>query len=87
MNIDGEFVHNVSQVLGIWNDDEKYNFLDRLEISKHSTKGLKTLHDLSIVHKDFKPENLLVFGTTDKICVKLTNFDDVYNLKTVAKTN
>ena len=26
LNIDGEFVHTVSQVLEIWNDDEKYNF-------------------------------------------------------------
>ena len=26
LNIDGEFVHTVSQVLEIWNDNEKYNF-------------------------------------------------------------
>ena len=26
LNIDGEFVHTVSQVLEIWNDDKKYNF-------------------------------------------------------------
>ena len=71
LNIDGEFVHTVSQVLEIWNDDEKYNFLERLNISIQSTKGLKAPHDLSIVHKDFQPENVLVSGTTDKICVKL----------------
>ena len=71
LNIDGEFVHTVSQVLEIWNDDGKYNFLERLDISIQSTKGLKAPHDLSIVHKDFQPENVLVSGTTDKICVKL----------------
>ena len=71
LNIDGEFVHTVSQVLEIWNDDEKYNFLERLDISIQSTKALKAPHDLSIVHKDFQPENVLVSGTTDKICVKL----------------
>ena len=87
LNIDGEFVHTVSQVLEIWNDDESYNFLERLDISIQSTKGLKALHDLSMIHKDFKPANLLVSGTTDRICVKLTDFDDVYDLKTVAKTN
>ena len=87
LNIDGEFVHTVSQVLEIWNDDDKYNFLERLDISIQSTKVLKALHDLTIVHKDFKPESLLVSGTTNKICVKLTDFDDVYYLKTVAKLN
>ena len=86
-HIDGEFVHTVSQVLEIWNEDEKNNFLERLEISIQSTKGLKGPHDLRIVHKDFKPENLSVSNTTNKICVKLTDFDDVYDLKTVAKTN
>ena len=87
LNIDGEFVHTVSQVLEIWNNDEKYKFLERLDISIQSTKSLKALHDLSIVHKDFKPENLLVSGTSDKIYIKLTDFDDVYGLKTIAKTN
>ena len=61
--------------------------MERLDISIQSTKGLKALRDLSIVHKDFEPENLLVSSITDKICVKLTDFDDVYDLKTIAETN
>ena len=65
----------------------KVQFLERLDISIQSAKGLKALHDLSIVHKDSEPENLLVSSTTDKICVKLTDFDDVYDLKTIAETN
>ena len=85
LNIDGEFAHTVSKVLEIWNDDEKYNFLERLDISIQSTKGLKALHDLSLVHKDFKPENLLVSGTTDKICVKLTDLNKSDKVKWISR--
>ena len=40
--------------------------------------GLKVLHDTKIIHKDFKPSNLLVSGMTDNKKVKLSDFDDLF---------
>ena len=43
--------------------------------------GLKALHDMQIIHKDFKPSNLLVSGMTENMKVKLSDFDDLFILK------
>ena len=55
-----------------------------------ASQGLKALHDTQIIHKDFKPSNLLVSGMTDNIKVKLSDFDDLLILKnttTATQTN
>ena len=79
--IDGEVIHNVSQLLSIWNDDELFIFSSRANIVMQASLGLKALHDMQIIHKDFKPSNLLVSGMADNIKVKLSDFDDLFILK------
>ena len=90
MLIDGEVIHNVSQLLSIWNDDELFIFSSKANIVMQASLGLKALHDMQIIHKDFKPCNLLVSGIADNIKVKLSDFDDLFILKnttTATQTN
>ncbi|XP_047135313.2 probable serine/threonine-protein kinase DDB_G0272254 [Hydra vulgaris] len=77
VNVGDECVNNVSQMIKIFNENDHYVLNERLDIIKQATLGLKTLHDFGIVHRDFKPSNLLVTGTLSKLCVKLTDFDDL----------
>ena len=45
---------------------------------------------MQIIHKDFRPSNLLVSGMADNIKVKLSDFDDLFILKnttTATQTN
>ena len=86
VNIDGESASSVSQVLEIWNEDNKFVFADRLDMIKQATAGLQALHENDIVHKDFKPSNLLVTGTSDRIVVKVSDFDDFYEIKKTVAT-
>ena len=89
MLIDGEVIHNVSQLLSIWNDDELFIFSSRANIVMQASLWLKA-HDMQIIHKDFKTSNLLVSGTADNVKVKLSEFDDQFILKnktTATQTN
>ena len=78
MLIDGEVIYNVSQLLSVWNDNELFIFSSRAGIVMQASLGLKVLHDTKIIHKDFKPSNLLVSGMTDNKKVKLSDFDDLF---------
>ena len=90
MLINGEVIHNVSQLLPVWNDDELFIFSTRRSIVMSASLGLKALHDMEIIYKDFKPSNLLVSDMQDNIKVKLSDFDDLFILKnttTATQTN
>ncbi|XP_065642386.1 serine/threonine-protein kinase Chk2-like [Hydra vulgaris] len=67
----------VSVMIKIFNENDHYVLNERLDIIKQATLGLKTLHHFGIVLRDFKPSNLFVTGTFNKLCVKLTDFDDL----------
>ncbi|XP_057298807.1 receptor-interacting serine/threonine-protein kinase 1-like [Hydractinia symbiolongicarpus] len=68
-------------MVSILNENEQFVFAQRLGIVKKATSGLKALHDQGIVHKDFKPSNLLICGTADRVVVKVADFDDMYDIK------
>ena len=92
LNIGDESVHSTTQLLEIWNEDDVFIFSDRLNIVKQATTGLTFLHENGIIHRDFKPSNLLVTGKSCDICVKVGDFDDFYSIKnttlaTTANTN
>ncbi len=81
LNFDGEIVHNASQLLDIWNDEENFNLHNRFNIIKQATAGLEALHRSGIIHRDFKPSNLLVTGVLSNILIKVSDFDDFYGIK------
>ena len=77
---DGEKISNVSQLMDVWNEENCFNFDERLSIIIQATEGLQYLHSKNILHKDFKPTNLLVKGMLNDVYVKLCDFDDIYIL-------
>ncbi|XP_065680624.1 calcium/calmodulin-dependent protein kinase type IV-like isoform X1 [Hydra vulgaris] len=64
--------NNVSQMIKIFNENNHYVLNERLDIIKQATLSLKTLHHFGIVHRDFKPSNLLVTGTFGQIMRQIT---------------
>jgi len=74
-------VNNVAELMDVFGENEYFNLKERLEILLQSAKGLQYLHNNSIIHKDFKPNNCLVTGTLDKMVVKVADFDDVFEIK------
>ena len=82
--IENEYIRNVAELLEVCNDDEKYVFSDRMNIVMQAATGIKALHDNKIIHKDIKPTNLLVSGLVDIIKVKVSDFDDLYEIKNVS---
>ena len=86
------FVNNLSDLINIFNENQHFNLLERLDLLMQCAKGLQYLHSKGIVHKDLKPSNCLVNGTLDAICVKIADFDGIVDIKntvtaTKTKTN
>jgi tRNA A-37 threonylcarbamoyl transferase component Bud32 len=48
----------------------------KIKIAKNCARGMLVLHENSILHRDLKPDNLLVFSLnpSDEVLVKLTDF-------------
>jgi len=81
LHIDGEVFTNVSQYMQFFNELQIFNLWQRLDIIQQATNGLRALHDVGIVHRDFKPSNLLVAGTENNVVVKVSDFDDIFMCK------
>ena len=59
-----------------------YSFFQvQASILMQASLELKALHDMQIIHKDFKLSSLLVSGMAENIKVKLSDFDDLFILK------
>ena len=74
-------VHNISQLISIFNENSYHIFKERLGYIIQATHGLKFLHENGIIHKDYKPTNLLVNGTLENIIIKVADFDDMLVIK------
>ncbi|XP_065671795.1 interleukin-1 receptor-associated kinase 4-like [Hydra vulgaris] len=74
-------ISNLSQLIQHLNEQSSFSFLQRLNFIYQSSNGIMYLHESGIVHKDIKPSNLLVTGTTKDITIKVSDFDDFVDIK------
>lgn len=51
---------NRCDLQGIFDQNEPFNFKDKLQIALDISLGLLNMHSLKIVHRDLKPSNLLI---------------------------
>ena len=87
VKVEDDVAHNLTQLISLLNELDIFIWRDRLEYISQATCGLNFLHRNNVVHRDFKPANLLVTGSLEKTIVKLADFDDVVILKeTVVQT-
>ena len=84
--VDDEIITNVSQLLEIYNEESSFVFKKRMALITQATEGVEYLHSNDIIHRDFKPSNMLICGSVENICVKLADFDDMYLIKNTVVT-
>ena len=81
ISLNGDLVTNLSQMLSIFNENEYFSFTERMDYIQQAAKGLSYLHNKEIIHRDFKPSNLLVSGSVENITIKVADFDCITILK------
>ena len=82
-----DFANNLSQLISIFNANQHYVFIERLDYIIQASGGLLYLHSNGIVHRDFKPSNILVTGTLKDIKIKVADFDDFVEFKQTMMTS
>ncbi|CAD8069591.1 unnamed protein product [Paramecium sonneborni] len=55
-------------------EQKKFNDFEIFDFIQQFLNGYKTLYDLKIIHKDIKPENILIKNENGKIIYKITDF-------------
>nr|XP_047145024.1 uncharacterized protein LOC105844230 isoform X4 [Hydra vulgaris]XP_047145025.1 uncharacterized protein LOC105844230 isoform X5 [Hydra vulgaris] len=82
VNLDGDDVNNLSQLIAVLNSDNIFELNDRLNYISQVLNGLAYLHQENIIHCDLKPCNMLVNGKSGKdLVVKIADFDELLRLK------
>ena len=81
VEIQEEVFHNLGQLVEHFNENHYFNFFERINYIYQATVGLQYLHDKNIVHRDYKPTNLLVTGPVSNITIKVADFDSVVTVK------
>ena len=56
-------------------------FAECVDYILQASKGLRYLDNKKIIHRDFKPRNLLVQGDLYNITIKVADFDGLYLIK------
>ena len=81
VNIDGMYVHNLSQLISELNDNNSICLLERIHYVLQAAHGIQYLHSCDIIHRDIKPANLLLTGTLNNVTIKVADFDDFVDIK------
>ena len=71
MDVEGEVIHDVAELMEVICENSYYHLKERLAIVQQAGRGLAYLHGENIIHKDFKPNNCLVTGTFENIVIKI----------------
>ena len=61
----------------------KLIFSDKLDILYQAASGVSHLHEENVVHRDLKPQNMLVTKDGHKITIKLCDFGEATNIALV----
>ena len=86
VEVDGNVMTNLRQLLDCFNENQYYEWSERLIYCLEASEGLKYLHDNGIIYQDLKPSNMLVTGNLQKIIIKLSDFGELSTIKNTAKT-
>ena len=78
VSLDEQVVHNLSDLISIFNDNDYFHLKERLSYIMQATKGLNYLHRRGIIHRNFKPNNL---RDLKDIIVNVSDFDGMFILK------
>ena len=82
LSFNGEVVHNLYQLISNLNAADHFIFQERLRFILQALSQLNYLHNQNIIHKDFKPANLLVTGSSvETAIIKVTDSDELLLLK------
>ena len=81
VELGGDVVNNLRQLITIFNENEHFILLERINYINQATQGLDYLHAQGVIHRNFKTANLLVSGTLANITVKVADFDTIVDLK------
>ena len=83
VDIDGQLLHNLRELLSLFNENLYFNFKERLGYGLQIAEGVNYLHHEGLVHRDLKPSNVLISGVKEDIILKLADFNEVCNFKTL----
>ena len=74
-------VNTVKELINVFNDHDYFVLDERTNYMLQASNGLSYLHNKNILHRDFKPANLLVAGNKENIIVKVTDFNEISTFK------
>lgn len=84
LQLEGETLHNLKELLSMFNDNQHFDYNQRIEFCLQIADGLNFMHHNGVIHRDVKPSNILVTGTNNKVLLKIADFNEVSNFKTLA---